>query len=731
MDYQLTAQAEIAVKYISTTNRNVFLTGKAGSGKTTLLHYILRNTHKNRAVAAPTGIAAINAKGVTLHSLLHLPFGTFVPENISIDPSDYRTQINTPESFLAQFKMNAAKRDLIRNLELLIIDEVSMLRADMLDCIDLVLRTIRRNKLPFGGLQLLFIGDLNQLPPIIKNSEWNVLQQYYSSAYFFEALALQQSSVIHIELDHIFRQTDPEFIALLNRLRDNKLSTIDIELLNSYYVQDYTQKEHEGYIHITTHNNKADQLNRQSLNKLNGIGKNYIAKISGDFPENMFPIPENNNFKVAAQVMFIKNDTSGEGRYFNGKIGEIHEMDENQITVKVKEPDDILVVERHIWENKRYKLNKQSNEIEEQTLGTFSQFPLKLAWAITVHKSQGLTFNKAVLDLSDSFAPGQMYVALSRLTGLEGLLLSSLIPTLSLENNEVLKTFEKNRPTSEVLASQLETDRKSYVFDLSRKTFSLQRLLYAFQDHLQEFNKDGSRSIKQQYLNWTKEHQSKMVELHSVGTKFISSLTKYETTIDYLLLLSERVSKAQNYFVPLLEVIWQELNAHIKKVSIQKKVKGYLKELEEISQLLKAKIMEIDKTVLLLEAAKKNKLLTKKDMQISEVYKKSQALKTIVKKKNPTAEVSFELYQSGKNVKEIADERGLVPTTILGHLCQYIETGKVNANDLLEPEKLNQICDVIKTKGSKLSSEIKATLSDEFSYADIKIAMAHYRLSEK
>lgn len=731
MDYQLTTQAEIAVKYINSTNRHVFLTGKAGSGKTTLLHYILRITHKNKAVAAPTGIAAINAKGVTLHSLLHLPFGTFIPENISIDPSDYRTQINTPESFLAQFKMNAAKRDLICNLELLIIDEVSMLRADMLDCIDLVLRTVRRNKSAFGGLQLLFIGDLNQLPPIIKNSEWNALQQYYNSAYFFEALALQQSTVVHIELDQIFRQSDPKFIALLNRLRDNKLSSTDIESLNGYYDKDYSKKEHEGYIHITTHNNKANQLNIQSLEKLDGTEKNYLAKIIGDFPENMFPIPENISFKIGAQVMFIKNDSSGEGRYFNGKIGEIHEMDENKITVKVKEPNDLLVVERHIWENKRYKLNKHLNEIEEQTLGTFSQFPLKLAWAITVHKSQGLTFNKAILDLSDSFASGQMYVALSRLTGLEGLLLSSKIPEISLENDEVLKTFEKNKPTSEILLSQLKDDRKNYVFDLSRKTFTLQQLLYAFQNHLQTFNIDGSRSIKQQYLNWTKEQQSKMIELHSVGSKFINSLTKYELASDYLRLLNERISKAKNYFVPLLETSYQEFNAHTKKISIQKKVKGYLKELEEISNLIKAKILEIDKIALLLEAATNNKLLTKKDMYTSEVYKKSHMLKTIVKKKKPTAEVSFELYQSGKSVEEIADERGLVPSTISGHLCQYIETGQVKAVDLLESEKLDQVCDVIKKTKSKLSSEIKAALSDDFSYADIKIAMAHDKLSSK
>ncbi|MDH5474299.1 MAG: helix-turn-helix domain-containing protein [Cyclobacteriaceae bacterium] len=730
MDHQLTEQAELAVKYVNTTNRTIFLTGKAGSGKTTLLHYILRNTHKNRAVAAPTGIAAINAKGVTLHSLLHLPFGTFVPENISFDPSNYSYQVNTPKSFLEQFKMNTHKRDLIRSLELLIIDEVSMLRADMLDCIDLVLRTIRRNSNPFGGLQLLFIGDLNQLPPIIKKMEWSLLQQFYNSGYFFESLVLQKSSVVYIEMDKIFRQSDPKFINILNRLRENELSTTDIALLNSYYIKDFSQKENEEYIHITTHNNKADLQNNQSLSRLSTSSKSYKAKIIGDFPENMFPIPQTYTFKIGAQVMFIKNDTSGEGRYFNGRIGQVEKIEENKITVKVKDPDDLIEVERHVWENKRYLLSKQTNEIEESTLGTFQQFPLKLAWAITVHKSQGLTFKKAILDLSNSFAPGQMYVALSRLTGLEGLVLSSPIPTISLKNDAVLKTFEESKISSDELTSQLEIDRKIYAFDLTRQTFSFQQILYALQRHLQTFNKEESRSIKQQYFTWTKELQSEIIKLDDIATKFNNSLSSYTHLPDYLRLLSDRVTKAMDYFTPLLEGHFTTLAAHIKKVSTQKKVKGYIKELKEIHQLIKGRIFNIEKTALLIKSATNNKILTKKDIQKSENHKKYSKTEPTTEKKK-TAEISFELYQSGKDCTEIAKERGFVRSTILGHLHSYIETGEINAIDLITSTKLETICDVIKKTDAKSSSDIKAVLKNDYSYEEIKIAMAHYRFLVK
>ncbi|HNP18992.1 MAG TPA: helix-turn-helix domain-containing protein [Fulvivirga sp.] len=726
---ELTETAKLAVDYINNTKRNIFLTGKAGSGKTTLLHYIVNNTHKNVAVAAPTGIAAINARGVTLHSLLQLPFGTFIPENTIMADGYYSVQLNTPKSYLAQFKMNSSKRKLLRSLELLIIDEVSMLRADMLDCIDLVLQTIRRNKTAFGGLQILFIGDLNQLPPVVKNEEWKLLTKYYNSAYFFESRVLKNAPLVHLELDKIFRQSDPEFLGILNRLRSNQMTEKDTEKLNSYYVQDYDKKELEGYIHVTTHNHKAELINNGSLAKLKGKPTSYHANISGDFPENLYPLSSQIRLKEGAQVMFAKNDNSGDGRYFNGKIGEVCHLDDKEILVKISDPDDIVSVKRYPWENKRYTLNKQTNEIEETTIGTFEQFPLKLAWAITVHKSQGLTFDKAILDLSDSFAPGQMYVALSRLTSLRGLVLSSPIPQTSLDNDEALKTFEEAKPQTQDLVTQIIEDRKAYVFELAKQTFQFQDLYYAIDQHLKEFDKDENRSSKQKYLNWTMEQKVAVENINEIGKKFSQSLRKFEMEGDYLNLLHERLTKASGYFIPLLEDLLKAFNQQIEKVSIQKKVKGYLTELNDITQLIKAKILTINKTELVIDSVINNKPLLKENVRASTIYKRTEAAVVEKKIKKPTAEISYELYKAGKTVEEIAAERGFVEGTILGHLCNYIATGEIKATELIDKEKLEQICDVIKVKGVDSSGVIKAALSDDFSYTDIKIGLAHYSIS--
>jgi hypothetical protein len=721
---ELNEIAELAAKYVNTTDRHIFLTGKAGTGKTTFLKYIIDHTYKNAVVAAPTGIAAINAGGVTLHSLLQLPFGTFVPENIQLSASS--TKINTPQTLFREAKFNASKRKLVQELELLIIDEVSMLRADLLDCIDHTLRHLRNRKFePFGGLQILFIGDLMQLPPVVREDEMPLLRPYYNSPYFFEARALKEHPPILVELQKIFRQTDQKFIDLLNRLRHNEQNEDDYEVLTEHYKPDLDPEETEGYIHLTTHNKKADAINETRLAQLDGESYTYFAEIKGEFAENLFPLPGNLELKEGAQVMFIKNDPSGEGKFFNGKIGHVSRLEEGKIWVKF-EDDFEISVQSYLWENKRYVLNKTSVEIEEKFMGSFEQFPLKLAWAVTVHKSQGLTFERAILDLSGTFAPGQLYVALSRLTSLKGLILSSM-PGRPPEIDPSLIAFSESFHGTKELEENLAKDRREYLRDFAKRAFNFGPLLRELSFHEQSFNKAENRSLKQQYIEWTRDIINATAPLKKTGDVFISQIEQILREDDYLPLLSERLIKAQQYFEIALNTILDKFKNHQKKIKSESKVKTYLKELEDLIDVYKHQNRQILKISLLAQKATENKVLEKKDLRESTLYK-SLAVeeKKVVKDKTPTAKISYDLYRQGKNLEEIASERGLVIGTIQGHLCQFVENGELDVNELLPTMKLNKIIDEYHA-GNTSSNELKESLDEGYSYNEIKLALAHIR----
>lgn len=720
---ELQDMAELAATYVNTTDRHIFLTGKAGTGKTTFLRHIVEHTYKNTVIAAPTGIAAINAGGVTLHSLLQLPFGTFIPDNIPLSSSESR--INTPQTLFQNSKFNANKRKLIQELELLIIDEVSMLRADLLDCIDHTLRYLRKKQQPFGGLQILFIGDLMQLPPVVREDEMNLLKGFYKSPYFFEARALEQHPPILVELQKIFRQTDQHFIDLLNRLRHNEQDQDDINYLNRYYNPDFDQSQETGYIHLTTHNYRADKLNQSKLASLESDLHTFHAHIDGDFPESMYPTTEVLHLKLGAQVMFIKNDPSGEGQFFNGKIGLISSLSEEEIWVQFENGDEVLVTS-YEWENKRYILDQVNNEVEEKYLGSFEQYPIKLAWAVTVHKSQGLTFEKAILDLSGTFAPGQLYVALSRLTSLKGLVFSSPLPENPPAIDASLKSFASSFKNEEELMKNLANDRKHFIHNFSKEAFDFSNLIKQLGYHERSFNKDENRSLKQQHLQWTKELINETYPLLRTGEGFIGQVRQILGQENYISFLSERMDKAQGYFSGILNALINRINTHRKSLKTEAKVKVYLKELEELEDLFIKQLRQITKLSLLIQNTLDNKALSKEDLRNAKLPKSSgkpPKTKKEQKDKTPTAEISYKLFREGKNIAEIAEERGYVIGTIEGHLASYVEKGEIDVKELVKPDRLKKILEVAK-KDLEGSAAIKAELPNDYGYGEIKLALA-------
>lgn len=720
---------DLANRFVNNTQRHIFLTGKAGTGKTTFLHQLAQETYKKVAIAAPTGIAAINAGGVTLHSLLQLPFGAFIPDESFAFGNSQNSQINTPRTVKANYKINKSKRQLLQELELLIIDEVSMLRADLLDCIDTVLRHVRKKKqTPFGGLQLLFIGDLLQLPPVVKDHEQRILSKYYKSSYFFASKALETSPPVYLELEKIYRQQDEDFVALLNRFRNNQVTPADIDLLNRHYCP--PDADEDESIKITTHNQKADEINKKALEKLPGNTTSFKAEIFNDFPENMYPVAEYFELKEGAKVMFIKNDSSEEKRYFNGKIGKVMSLNSTTVEVKCEDDETPIVVEKYEWENVRYTLNKDTQEVEQQTMGSFKQYPLKLAWAITVHKSQGLTFENATLDLSGAFAPGQVYVALSRLTSLKGLKLSSKMSSDLIAEDQTISDYAQNKLPVDRLSDQLKSDQKDFVRSYTVDAFDFSKLSFAFQVHIKTFNKEESKSVKQQYLEWTREQFNEFQQLQKVAISFQKQLVQIiNKENNFFPQVLERVKKAQTYFQPLLGNLQQELNQHIEALQVKTKVKKYIKELEELETQVYALRQQIDKTAMMLTNLDKGEPLTQEQLASSELIKSRTQqlaqLKTHKKSKTTTCEISYQLYKQGHTIEEIADKRALVPGTVASHLCQYIAKGDISALDFISQDKLDNILKVSEVIGSDKSGDIKSKLGDEYTYEDIKFAIAH------
>src|SRR5690554_309164 len=447
---------DLAWDFVNNTNRNIFLTGKAGTGKTTFLHKLKEESLKRMIVVAPTGVAAINAKGVTIHSFFQLPFGPITPDS--------------SENRLSK-KFAKSKINIIKSLDLLVIDEISMVRADVLDGIDQVLKRFRNKNKPFGGIQVLMIGDLQQLSPVIKEEEWQILKKYYSTGYFFGSNAFSDCDVLSIELTHIYRQESLKFIEILNDVRNNTLSSHTLKQLNERYDPNFTSENHKGYITLNTHNYRADQINKKELSDLKSASMVYKAEVDRNFPEYLFPTHAQLELRVGAQVMFIKNDSSPEKRYFNGKIGEIVALDKQQIVVSCPGDSSNIVTVPETWENIRYTVDKKNKTIIDEGIGSFKQMPLRLAWAITIHKSQGLTFDNIIVDAEDAFAHGQTYVALSRCRTLEGIVLTTPISGKNIINDQEVQSFtkqaEENQPDHQMLANS----QRTYQLSLNAELF--------------------------------------------------------------------------------------------------------------------------------------------------------------------------------------------------------------------------------------------------------------------
>lgn len=728
-------------KFINGTNQTIFLTGKAGTGKTTLLKQIVETTHKKTVVAAPTGIAAINAGGVTLHSLFHLPFGSFIPDSVLPNNVNVTFQLNTSRTLIQNLKMNSQKKALLREMELLIIDEVSMLRADLLDAIDAILRYVRRSQTPFGGLQILFIGDLWQLPPVVKNEEWAVLKTYYSNSFFFSALAFNKTELLYLELDKIYRQTNSEFIELLNHFRLNKVNNRDLEILNKQYKSQFNLLENEGYIYLTTHNYKADKINKEALGSLDGKLFSFNANIQGEFSEHTYPIDPVLELKKGAQVMFIKNDYSGNQAYFNGKIGKVDSISDDHILVSFSDGSTRAEVEKYTWENKKFALNKESREIEENVVGEFRQYPIKLAWAVTIHKSQGLTFEKAVIDISQAFAAGQTYVALSRLTSINGLVLVSPVDCSGPETDDQLIAFAKTKISLEQADQKYKTASKQYVNNQVTAAFNFSPLLAALMEHIDSYDKDDSKSAKQKHLDWARALLDRTKILVEVTEKFQNQIKLIirSDKKDYFLHLKERVFAAKDYFIPLLIKKQEEIESHIEAIQKGKGIKKYVKELKVLQGVFYDQSIRIHKAEALCQAIMNNEELNKEDiisitgsLKKPDEEKKSKSgtkstSKISKKEKKPkvkTSHITFELYKQGKSLEEIAKERSLNIRTIESHISDCVKDGKIKIHELIVQERIDEIKHALQTIDTDLLKPIKEYLGDDFSYSEIKFVMS-------
>lgn len=704
---------DTAANFVNHTSRSVFLTGKAGTGKTTFLKYIREKTRKKSVVVAPTGVAAINAGGVTMHSLFQLPLGPFIPT------TKRATDGNAVDkySLFKDMRISNEKREIFRDLELLVIDEVSMVRADTLDALDAVLRYVRRRQhKPFGGVQVLFIGDLFQLPPVMPDGEWSLLREYYSSPFFFHSKVIQQLEPVYIELKKIYRQSDEQFISILNRVRVNEVTKEDLAILNSRFKVE--QELGKKYITLTSHNYKADRINSEELRKLSNTIHEYKGVIDGEFPDRALPTDMTLQLKEGAQVMFIRNDKSNERRYYNGKLAVVSRIDEDKVFVEMNDSGEELLLEKETWDNVRYTYNTEEQEIEEEKLGSFSQYPIRLAWAITIHKSQGLTFEHAIIDAGDSFAPGQVYVALSRCVSLEGMILQSTLERKAISTHEEVLHFASLEKSAEELERTLDAEK--YVYENTKLLDA-----FDFQEHVERTIQFASYTAQRKFLSaksvstQIRNLVHPLSEIQQVGVKFQQQLQLLLKERD-IEKLKDRVSKAIDYFLnEFLTKIFKPLDETIESFAGEKKSNKYRKQLNSFKVEFSKKLDALQDVTL--AGVSLNLQIGRRQFASVENLKSA----TPRLKKGESLEVTLEMLESGRSISDIATERGLAQSTIESHAVSLIKDRKVGIELVIRKERVDELAEVIKELGSYSVTEIVQHLKSSSSYFEIRAVLAH------